>query len=49
MHIGTHISIFAAGTAEEAGFFRITGKARTNMSKYECTRIKLDGFMVRLL
>ncbi|DBA73094.1 hypothetical protein WJX79_004857 [Trebouxia sp. C0005] len=34
------------GTAEEAGFFRITGKARTNMSKYDCTRIKLDGFMI---
>ncbi|DBA86159.1 TPA: hypothetical protein ACH3X1_005668 [Trebouxia sp. C0004] len=34
------------GTAEEVGFFRITGKARTNMSKYDCTRIKLDGFMI---
>ncbi|KAL0052535.1 hypothetical protein WJX82_003532 [Trebouxia sp. C0006] len=34
------------GTAEEAGFFRITGKARTNMSKYDCTRIKLDGLMI---
>ena len=40
-------SIFAAGTAEQAGFFGTTGqKARNQQTKYECTRVKLDRFMV---
>ena len=37
----------AAGTAEQAGFFCTTGqKARNQQTKYECTRVKLDRFMV---
>lgn len=40
-------SICAAGTAEQAGFFCTTGqKARNQQTKYECTRVKLDRFMV---
>ena len=41
-------TLFAAGTAESAGFFCTTGKARGQQTRYECTRIKLDRFMVRL-
>lgn len=40
----------AAGTAEQAGFFCTTGKkARNQQTKYECTRVKLDRFMVWLI
>lgn len=40
----------AAGTAEQAGFFCTTGKkARNQQTKYECTRVKLDRFMVGAL
>ena len=35
-----------AGTAEDAGLFCTIGKARTSMTKYDCTRVKLDRFMV---
>lgn len=35
------------GTAEQAGFFCTTGKkARNQQTKYECTRVKLDRFMI---